>query len=871
MRLKDTLSVGVLFAFSVAQGQVVWTESSAEHGLTYTFQELTSYGGGVSFFDFDKDGWDDITLASGDGEDLFFFRNVNGNFEEVPSPLGMTDRTNHPIWVDYDNDGDYDLFATANGENRLFRRDAGFTFTDVSGSAGLTGDSQESVGACWGDYDLDGDLDLYLINYTEDTTVTNYLYRNDGNDVFTDVTVATGVADGHRLSLACAFLDYNNDRYPDLFVANDKTGENSLYENNGNGTFTDVSVAANANQVIDAMNAGIGDYDDNGYLDIYVTNTPPTNILLQNQGNGTFVRTDSVAGVGYGFGSWAGNFFDYDNDIDLDLYVSGSATGLFGHNGFYQNQGDGTFEQITPTNIEDNAGSYAQALGDMNRDGYYDMFVHNRGGTESDFWVSSGGTNNYVRLNLQGTVSNRDAVGSWIKFYVDGSPHVRYTHCGLGFLGQHAGYEILGLDTFDVIDSLIIDWPSGMQTVLTDIDANQSISVIEGTSHQAEPYIAFQGLTTICNGDSIELSVGNYASYLWSTGDTSPTLMVDQAGTYNVEIIDQWGNTVASDSITIGQYNAIAGTTSGTDLSCYTDSFGTASVTVSGGVPPFTYDWAASSSMNSDVVSVAAGLHTVTVTDQANCTFETSVMVNSPDSFEVIGTTSDVLCAGGTSGSVAVNVAGATPPYQYAWTGGGSNAQLDNLAAGTYDVLVTDANGCTITFEGTITEPTALAHTLSETPAQLNGSDGTATVTVTGGTPPYTYSWNDPAAQTTETATGLENIVYEVTVTDANGCSFIDSIHVGPTVSIFENALTLQQLKVYPQPAHDQLTVELPESKDFEGKLVLRDLSGRIVLSQEQISGNIIQLDIQGIAKGIYNLEWIHGESVHGVSKVQVY
>ena len=269
---KSILILLLLLVVGNSYSQLSFIDSATSLGVGVSYGDST-YGGGVSFCDFDGDGWDDITYSSTDGEEVYFYKNNSGTFTLIDLGINDVYRTKQVIWIDYDSDGDKDFFATSiSGFNKFYQNDGSMNFTDITATCGLFTDNKYTYGASFGDIDNDGDLDVFICN-RDDVTFNqyNYLYRNDSG-TYVDVTVSAGINLGNQVSFTSAFFDYNNDGYQDIYVANDKVANiNRLYENDGDGTFTDVSTISGAGIAIDAMSTTIGDYNNDGWFDIYVT------------------------------------------------------------------------------------------------------------------------------------------------------------------------------------------------------------------------------------------------------------------------------------------------------------------------------------------------------------------------------------------------------------------------------------------------------------------------------------------------------------------------------------------------------------------------------------------------------------------------
>ena len=481
----------LFFAFFVCisgiNAQIYFQDTSSTIGLNFSTGS-TYLGNGVSFCDADNDGWDDLTFATGAGLPVLFFKNVNGTF--VNQPFNFTDplyQTKQVNWVDYDNDGDKDMFVTSNtNRNILYNNDGSFNFQDVTASAGFPMTSLKSYGASWGDYNNDGFLDVFICNRDENFIEPNYLFKNNGDGTFTDISAAAGIHNTSKLSFCAAFFDFNNDGWQDIYVSNDKPNNlNVLYKNKGDGTFSDVSQSSGTDIGIDAMTVTIDDFNSDGYLDIYVTNGPAGNVFLKNNGNETF--TDIAASSGTKFNSlgWGAVFLDAENDTDLDLYVSGSLNGSIPSllsAAFYKNQGNGTF--VIPNNAgfaNDNRESYSNAIGDFNNDGFLEIVVNNSNNQNSSFWHNQTVSNNkWLKVKLNGINSNKDGVGSVIEIAINGAKQYRYTLCGEGYLSQNSSTEVFGLGNNTQVDYVKVKWLSGIEDIIYNVNSNQLIEITEG-------------------------------------------------------------------------------------------------------------------------------------------------------------------------------------------------------------------------------------------------------------------------------------------------------------------------------------------------------------------------------------------------------
>ncbi|WP_445432570.1 T9SS type A sorting domain-containing protein [Chryseobacterium indoltheticum] len=304
---------------------------------------------------------------------------------------------------------------------------------------------------------------------------------------------------------------------------------------------------------------------------------------------------------------------------------------------------------------------------------------------------------------------------------------------------------------------------------------------------------AISGTTVVtniaCNGGStgaINLTpTGGSAPYTfnWGGGITTEDRTGLSAGTYTVTITDSNGCT-GTVTATVTQPTAMSATTSQTNISCNGGTNGTASIVVTGGTAPYTYSWSPSGGTAATATGLLAGTYTVTVTDANACTLTRTVTITQPTAISGTTVVTNIACNGGSTGAINLTPTGGSAPYTFNWGGGITTEDRTGLAAGTYTVTITDANGCTGTVSATVTQPTAMSATVSQTNVSCNsGSNGTAGIVVTGGTAPYTYSWS-PSGGTVATATGLLAGTYTVTVTDANACTITRTVTITQPTAI---------------------------------------------------------------------------------------
>ncbi len=534
---------------NLSNAQLAFEDVATQVGVNYSYGD-SEYGGGVSFADFNNDGWDDITYASEDGAQIYFFENNNGIFNLVTlNGISNTYKTKQVIWIDYDNDGDKDLFVTAiEGVNEFYRNDGGMNFTNISSTIGFFQTDLFTYGTSFGDIDNDGDLDAFISNRTStEQNQRNYLYRND-EGTFVDITQSSGIPiedeegnENSRLSFCTMFFDYNKDGFQDIYLANDKTDNiNRLYKNLGNGTFEDVSVASGSGIAVNAMTTTLGDYNNDGWFDIYITNTQSSqagngNVLLKNNGDGTFTNVAEETGTTFNSLAWGAVFLDADNDTLLDLYVSGGFDGSIGSflsAAFYHQQNDGTF--VIPQNIgfeNDTRKSFSNAIGDINNDGKPDIIVCND--TENNFlWENkTTNTNNWLKVKLEGVTTNRDGIGNTIEIFINGRSQYRYTLAGEGYISQNSYHEFFGLGEATEVDYVKVTWTgTNTEDIIYDVNANQSITIKEGigvlTSNDIQTNSLFSLYPNPSYDGVFKLSVNNNKSNTLKVYDLAGRLIL---------------------------------------------------------------------------------------------------------------------------------------------------------------------------------------------------------------------------------------------------------------------------------------------------------------------------------------------------------
>lgn len=629
MLLRTWLFLIALLIYPGLGTAQTYTNVAHQLNVKLKHQSPSALSAGLSCVDFNGDGLDDITVATPYFDSIYFFENTGNGFKHIKALINYTSYGTHVIWVDYDNDGDKDLYVSSiEVACRLYRNDSTLGFTNVTSTAGLSAPVAHCYGATWGDINNDGWLDLYQSIRNGE----NRMYLSDQQGGFVDISDSSGACNYNRFALCPVFADFNKDGLTDLFVGNDKLTHPELYINQGDSSFTEITATANMQVIIDAMTATAGDFDNDGWLDIYITNSPPyTNYLFRNNGNNSFADYTDSMGVALFRQTWSASFFDYNNDGLKDLYISEKHIVSSGNvsQSLYENDGR-VFFSPNAGFAGDTLRSHSHALGDFNGDGFYEIVSPNQRPDSLQLWQSSGGAGHWIKVHLQGQVSNRDAIGSWIIVNTDSARQTYYTTCGDGYLSQSSNTKIIGLGSDSLVDSLEIVWPSGFREVFYNLPGNQSYQITEGQSITAA--LNPRGDTVFCEYDSIHVNLqcsGTFAHYLWNTGDTTAHLTIQGPGTYHAEVWNSFGIKARTDTFRVSVDSMRLQTTVQHDS--MNQGLGWAKVQVLGGTPPFTFKWNDPQQQSDSIATdLPQGSYTVIVTDSLGCSDTATVTILNP-------------------------------------------------------------------------------------------------------------------------------------------------------------------------------------------------------------------------------------------------
>ncbi len=513
-----TAASGIYYevAFTLPQTDVM-------HEITY---------GGAAAGDYDGDGDIDVFIVRGDAAPNLLYENVgNLSFVDVAAEAGLaytrstTENYAHsgPVFADMDGDGDLDLFVggLSGDPSLIFENNGDKTFTDVTAGSGIDGlGALQNISAAFGDYDLDGDIDLFVAHWgtarpDDDPGDSEHLWRNDsdaGGIRFTSVSEQALISPSvlsviTQLDGSLGFTDFtftpifariDGDLYPDILSVADFNAT-QVFMNNGDGTFANVT---DPNMITDenGMGSAVGDYDDDGDLDWFVSSIhqqpmPPGaprptpsggNRLYRNEG-GVFVDSTELAGVRDGGWGWAACMFDFENDGDLDIYhTNGWSDDLdprgdfrFDSSRAFVSDGAGHFEnRADALGVDDTKDARGAVCADFDDDGDVDILqLHDASGLSATLWKNDRSVNNYLRVKLIGLPPNTEAAGARIKARIGSVTRMREITIGNNYTSQSPTIQIFGLGSATSVDELTIEWPDAASTVMNDVAANQTLIV----------------------------------------------------------------------------------------------------------------------------------------------------------------------------------------------------------------------------------------------------------------------------------------------------------------------------------------------------------------------------------------------------------
>lgn len=542
--------------------------------------------------DYNSDGWDDMLITDNEGKSMLFKNNGDETFNK--DTLNVIYTTIGPsiacVWGDYNNDGNVDLYICNTGnsgdvlsKNFLFRNDGAGIFTRITEGA-IVNDMDWSLGAAWADYDNDSFLDLYVANFMS----ANSLYHNNGDGTFTKITTGEVVTDNFA-TYAVSWSDYDNDGFQDLLAVNYYSTalppqNDCLYHNNGDGTFTKNTSALIANDNALTQGASWGDFNNDGNIDLFVTvndwHDIKHNFLYKNDGNGNFSLSNATPTT-TGSTSFGSAWLDVNNDGYLDLYVSNNGGTTKRKNFLFLNNGNETFtNQTSDASTTESLRDFCPTNADYDHNGYPDIFTPSYSATlKNGLYKNNGGSNNWLTTRLVGMFSNKSGIGARIKCYANGMMQTREVSSTSGEYCGSTFAQTFGIGTSTSIDSITINWPSGIHQKLINPTINQILTITEANN--------LTDITSFSLPQQYVPATINYANYTvscvvaygTSLAALSPTITVSSGATIlpgSLQTVDFSNGPVtytvtAGDQVTTRQWvvNITLGPNSATDILTY--------------------------------------------------------------------------------------------------------------------------------------------------------------------------------------------------------------------------------------------------------------------------------------------------------------
>lgn len=853
-----------------------FTDYSSEADV-YISSEIAMWGCGMSAFDFNTDGFDDLTIAENLLGIALFQSDGDGSFTLVDY-LALNAVIKQVVWVDFDNDLDADLFATTNG--------SGFFLYErmVDGSLIHRADlfaeygQFDGQGASWVDYDKDGWKDLFVCSYLygQAPEYPNLLFHNE-QGVFTEVGAQMGVASWVNQAFQGVWTDFDRDGWHDLYVINDHEVGNEYYRNNGGMGFENLSAVNGSAMALASMSNSVADYDRDGDFDVFVSNGGYQALLQYT--DGIFENIAPQLGITVFTFGWSGLWIDYDNDGWQDLYLcntNGYANG--DQNFFWANQSGTSFSEVPfdPYAMS----SFVAVTGDFNNDRFPDVAVYNGYPSEIHVWINDSGSGQHaIKLNLRGVVSDHFGVGAEVSAYIDGGINLHQVMAGENYLSQNTSSVIIGCGSASIVDSLVVAWPSGWRDIYYNLPVDSLYTLTEGETFEVMvesvddflmcPEASCQAMVVV----SDPLFEGSIA---WSTGDQGFNAVLSDTGSYSVTVTNTFGLQRTRSFAVAHHAQPVVEKTISAPL-CHGQDNGQCVITSAdiGSLDGSVFQ----SSLT--LSNLSAGTHTYTIVDLNGCTSEIDVLV--PERPEISMAQSTVTVCANAPDYPELDIAHASPPLTMEWMGGTGGAQWPE--AGGYSLALTDANGClanlTVFIEhfplpqitlfadtvcaGNTTAFTwvasgdvevlevlaadgnqgqldagnhllqvhdafgcvsDLSFTVNEFPPlhidlTLDESNQLLQAAVTGGVMPYALEWSDGSVESSIEAS--EDGLYTLSIIDAAGCAMqADTLlvlsHVGNSMSSRQFIATAQ---------HHHWVIESPAS----GHLTVYDLQGRVVHS----------------------------------------
>jgi hypothetical protein len=850
MTAKSVLSLGLFCCISNFIIGQTFENVTSSLGIN-EYLPPTTMGSGVSIHDVDSNGWEDIVLSIAD-EGIICYYNFEGTFDRQIIFAGLGEFKTS-IFGDYDNDSDDDLFITRDyGNVVLLRNDGDLVFTDVTADAGfILTNNARSWGASWSDLDLDGDLDLFVCNYNragfDPFEMNDWFYLNNGDGTFTESSLNWGFTEVSDATFQSTVFPINNDIYPDLVAINDYQPKNKVYLSQASGEYLNSFSNMQEAPILNAMSAAVADFDRDGDFDMYCTNTSINgNHLFVNE-NQILINKANIFGLKVSKFCAGAIWIDIDNDLYSDLFVSTAedwdtfeTPAFIEDNLLFKNE-NGAFTALEMPEEIVHFNTYVVAKGDLNNDGFYDLVLSTslESGIQVLYNNENSSSNNWIKVKLEGTVSNSNGYGSLIEYFINGSRYIDFTNGGSDYISQNSENVIYPVGLSSVVDSFFVHWPSQITDKFYNLNCNVNYTFVEGMSFVQ--LTSTSDSNVLCDGEEVVLSINpTDATVEWNNGATGFSISVTESGSYWATIQTQGGVLLFTDTISFQQSENVDINLTTENPSCYGLTDGFVDLGIIEGADVYSVDWN-DGFQGTFRNNMSSGEYLFTITDLNGCTFNYNLNLEDPEFFGSFSGSVDAQCYETPTGEIFFESAfGGTYPYEVLLNNVTVASQLNltelndfnisGLEAGSYILTCIDAQGC-------ISEANHMILQSEQLIASNSLIDNFVQITVVGGTPPYEFQWSN--SELNGSSVELETGEYFVNVVDAEGCSFFLEIIVPVGVaSPIETQFDYSYMNGEVLFKNDMRIIEIVDSR------------GRTVQTAQQSS----RIYLSGLETGMYLL-----------------
>ncbi len=533
MKMKDPKNSLILILLAAFLSHELSAQPAFTRILEGDLVNTASDSRSVNFVDVNNDGWEDVFISNGPSagqNNMLYLNNEGQGFTTIIDDDIVLDngKSDGASFADVDNDGDLDaVVVTWHGQrNFFFRNNGDGTFTDETDAAPAVGGTYSET-ASWGDYDQDGYVDLMVTN--SDGSYRNQLYHNEIDGSFSLVSGQEWLIQAD-LSRCVSWTDFDLDGDLDLFITNENNAANDLLRNDGDGQFTPITEGSIVQTTRSSMSASWGDIDNDGDLDVFIANAgyfqEVNNQLFRNDGDGTFTEITTGDPVTDGGCSYGSAFADADNDGDLDLLVTNGFCNNHLEDRLYINDGQGGFTYF-PAALPDipERCSFGAAFGDIDRDGFLDLVIanckNNTGQPQqpNSYYHNDGNNNHWLTVRLEGTQSNRSAIGAKVrvKATINGNEvwQIREITAQSGYCGQNSLMAHFGLGDAAIVDSIWVQWPSGQESILAQQPVDDQLNLLEDISSGLSERSPDFSIEWTCNPNPVKEEL--LVSFQWPT------------------------------------------------------------------------------------------------------------------------------------------------------------------------------------------------------------------------------------------------------------------------------------------------------------------------------------------------------------------